>query len=303
MPELAELRLTADYINKSVSGLKFVNIRKNPVHKGKEIEAPFKFFNIIAESRGKELMLTLKNVDSDEKKYLLMTMGMLNAQNNLVYNQTINLELNTGQEVVVPDGKTWKIEAIGVGAKDSSQYITGFSNNSSPSIFTSPIYITNVGQNNWTVPPNITSICVEVWGGGGNGDLMQGGSGGGYGYQCFQVTPGTNYTLTVGGSGGTTTFDTLLTATGGSDGNATIQQGGSSTAFYSITGTVANSIDGASGANGGAGGRGMYYDCSSGNCVWRPARNGNIPGGGGGGYRSGYSNTGLGARGQINIYF
>jgi len=219
--------------------------------------------------------------------------------NSLIYNRTIHL---TGPSNV-PNGKTWKIEAIGVGAKDSSQYITGFSNNSSPSIFTSPIYITNVGQNNWTVPPNITSICVEVWGGGGNGDLIQGGSGGGYGYQCFQVTPGTNYTLTVGGSGGTTTFDTLLTATGGSDGNATIQQGGSSTAFYSITGTVANSIDGASGANGGAGGRGMYYDCSSGNCVWRPAKSGNIPGGGGGGYRSGYSNTGLGARGQINIYF
>lgn len=45
---------------------------------------------------------------------LLMTMGMLNAQNNLVYNQTINLELNLGQEVVVPEGKTWKIEFIDV---------------------------------------------------------------------------------------------------------------------------------------------------------------------------------------------
>ena len=43
-----------------------------------------------------------------------MTMGMLNAQNNLVYNQTINLELNQGQEVVVPEGKTWKIEFINV---------------------------------------------------------------------------------------------------------------------------------------------------------------------------------------------
>lgn len=45
---------------------------------------------------------------------LLVTMGMLNAQNNLVYNQTINLELNQGQEVVVPEGKTWKIEFINV---------------------------------------------------------------------------------------------------------------------------------------------------------------------------------------------
>ena len=49
MPELAELRLTADYINKSANGLKFVNIKKNPVHKGKDIEVPFKFFRISAE--------------------------------------------------------------------------------------------------------------------------------------------------------------------------------------------------------------------------------------------------------------
>jgi len=76
MPELAELRLTADYINKSANGLKFVNIKKNPVHKGKDIEVPFKFFRISAESRGKELMLTLKDNDSKEKRNLLMTMGM-----------------------------------------------------------------------------------------------------------------------------------------------------------------------------------------------------------------------------------
>lgn len=40
MPELAELRLTADYVNKAATGLKFVNIKKNPVHKGKDVEVP-----------------------------------------------------------------------------------------------------------------------------------------------------------------------------------------------------------------------------------------------------------------------
>ena len=44
MPELAELRLTADYINESAKGLKFVNIKKNPVHKGKDISVPFESF-------------------------------------------------------------------------------------------------------------------------------------------------------------------------------------------------------------------------------------------------------------------
>ena len=61
MPELAELRLTADFINKSASGLKFVNIKKNPVHKGNDIAVPFKFFKISAESRGKELMLIISD--------------------------------------------------------------------------------------------------------------------------------------------------------------------------------------------------------------------------------------------------
>lgn len=76
MPELAELRLTADFINQSSKGMKFVNILKNPVHKGKDLECPFETFNITAESRGKELMLTLHDRRSPEKRKLLMTMGM-----------------------------------------------------------------------------------------------------------------------------------------------------------------------------------------------------------------------------------
>ena len=64
MPELAELRLTAAYINEcSGSGapsIRYTNIKKNPVHKGKDIELPFEGdFGITAESRGKELILWL----------------------------------------------------------------------------------------------------------------------------------------------------------------------------------------------------------------------------------------------------
>ena len=76
MPELAELRLTADFVNKVANGLRFKTIKKNPIHKGKDISVPYKLFTISAESRGKELMLTLKNTDSDKKKHLLLTMGM-----------------------------------------------------------------------------------------------------------------------------------------------------------------------------------------------------------------------------------
>lgn len=76
MPELAELRLTADFINKSAKGLTFVNITKNPVHKGAEVKRPFDEFYIVAESRGKELILAFLEKGTDEKRYLLMTMGM-----------------------------------------------------------------------------------------------------------------------------------------------------------------------------------------------------------------------------------
>lgn len=76
MPELAELRLTADFINKSAKGLTFVNITKNPVHKGTEVKRPFNEFYIVAESRGKELILAFLEKGTDEKRYLLMTMGM-----------------------------------------------------------------------------------------------------------------------------------------------------------------------------------------------------------------------------------
>jgi endonuclease VIII-like 1 len=88
MPELAELRLTADYINHAARGLKYVNVRKNPVHKGKDIDVPFKKFYIMAKSRGKELMLLLSDAHSTKTLKLLMTMGMSGHF----------VQTNTGQE-------------------------------------------------------------------------------------------------------------------------------------------------------------------------------------------------------------
>jgi hypothetical protein len=60
----------------------------------------------------------------------------------------------------------------------------------------------------WTCPPGITTIQVEVWGGGGAGgrsygaNVGAGGGGGGGSYarlNTFSVTPGVEYTITVGG--------------------------------------------------------------------------------------------------------
>lgn len=73
MPELAEVRLTADYVNKMVNGKKFARVRKNPSHKGKIFEHP-ELFEISAISRGKEFKLLLGHKEGVE--HLLMTMGM-----------------------------------------------------------------------------------------------------------------------------------------------------------------------------------------------------------------------------------
>lgn len=73
MPELAEVKLTADYVNKMCEGKTFARVRKNPDHKGKLFEHPDSF-GITAVSRGKEFKLLLKHKGGEES--LLMTMGM-----------------------------------------------------------------------------------------------------------------------------------------------------------------------------------------------------------------------------------
>lgn len=76
MPELAELRLTSDFINHQTRGRIFKTIEKNPVHKGLSIDSPFDSFYITSQSRGKELVVTLHDTQSHNYQHLLMTMGM-----------------------------------------------------------------------------------------------------------------------------------------------------------------------------------------------------------------------------------
>lgn len=90
----------------------------------------------------------------------------------------------------------------------------------------------------WTAPSNCSSVEVFLVGGGGGGggvtsanDWVSGGGGGGGGgvvRRTIAVTPGTSYTITIGGGGaggtngatagavgGDTTFGSLVTAFGG----------------------------------------------------------------------------------------
>jgi hypothetical protein len=238
----------------------------------------------------------------------------------LKYSRVISL--NSLQ--TVPSGKIWKIEAIGIATIGGT---LGFSTTSIPTILTSPKTFSTPGTYSWTVPPNVTSICVEVWGGGGSGDIVAynmygtrggGGGGGGYGYQCFLVVPGTTYAVTVGGggvyssSGGnngeTSSLGALISATGGSKGSnyntsapfwGPVGSGGVSTATFNISGSDATSpystntnYIGADGANGGQGGNNLLGISAA------------APGGGGSGGQSGQGGgAGSGAPGRVIIHW
>ena len=248
--------------------------------------------------------------------------------NELQFNQVLHLTTSG----TVPTGKAWKIEAIGLGPNSADISTSGFSTAAMPEIFTSPVTFSTPGTYSWIVPPGVTNICVEAWGGGGKGGSAiavtyggGGGGGGAYGYDCFTVVPGTSYTAIVGGSGQASSLGTLMLANGGTNGiNATSTAdgvpgtGGSSTASFNMSGEdgsahnsgcgASNPSRGGNGANGGLGGIGStLYVCNNYCQCFTGAQIGASPGGGGGGGRatssSSIRNGADGAAGQLIIYF
>ena len=262
---------------------------------------------------------------------------------NLEFSQTIALK--TAQ--TVPANKVWKIEAIGLKSENSaipaSTFIGSGTSSSStaslPTIFQSPKKFETPGTYSWTVPPGVTSICIEAWSGGGGGGGSAatnaayeaypggGGGGGGYAYQCFTVVQGTVYDVNIGAggqgaknstsdglSGGSSSVGNLIQVIGGEGGkklSASITGGNGGLGGYSSNNTF--TITGSNGANGGYsfngdgkggnganGGDGGVINMST--CV---GVIGNIPSGGGSGAKCSGNTAigGYGARGQIYIYW
>jgi endonuclease VIII-like 1 len=76
MPELAELKFTADYVNEISEGQTYVRVEKNPIHKCEDLNIPFKKFKIKAVSKGKEMVLYFLDKLSDQYIPVRITMGM-----------------------------------------------------------------------------------------------------------------------------------------------------------------------------------------------------------------------------------
>lgn len=77
MPELAEVKITAEQINSICESRIFTKISKSAETKVKtDLHCEFNQFTITATSRGKELRLTLHDVESNSKKFMIFTLGM-----------------------------------------------------------------------------------------------------------------------------------------------------------------------------------------------------------------------------------
>jgi hypothetical protein len=209
------------------------------------------------------------------------------ATGSLLFYQVLNVKARA----VVPPKRAWKIEALSLSPNAGTS--------TKPSIMTSPAKFQTPGTYLWVVPSGVYSICVEVWGGGGSGSKVTtntgGGSGGGYGYECFTVSPGTVYTVVVGGSGSASSLGSLISANGGKQGSTSGNvTGGTSTAKFNITGFSSDGLNGGAGANGGSGGIGNGLCGNPGNSI----------GGGGGacGVSCGTPNI-SGAPGQVIIHW
>jgi len=138
---------------------------------------------------------------------------------------------------------------------------------------------TPANQGVWTAPAGVQAVRLRIWGGGGSGGAGfngagGGGAGGGYCEGFFAVTPGEGFTVTVGNGGagagtqgGTSTFGSLASATGGAGG------GDGATGAGGVGGTAGgHGSGGALSLSGSAGGAAFQ-----GSSAW-------VSGGGGGAY-------------------
>ena len=63
--------------------------------------------------------------------------------------------------------------------------------------------VTATGTGSWTVPAGVTSVQVELWGGGGGAATYDGGAAGAYVIKTgLSVTPGNSITYNIATGGG-----------------------------------------------------------------------------------------------------
>ena len=118
----------------------------------------------------------------------------------------------------------------------------------------------------WTAPDTCTEVEFHVWGGGGGASAFDygGGGGGGYVRHIYPISPGATFSITVGGSGGTSSVSCTsqsptspISATGGNTSplpsGAVIGGTGGNAAFTIAPGVSTSYTLKYTGGNGGSG--------------------------------------------------
>jgi hypothetical protein len=145
---------------------------------------------------------------------------------------------------------SYKVQArnvFGYGPESAS------SNTITPGVPASQIEFVTAGSYTWIVPSDLTTVSVVAVGGGGVGG-EGGGGGGGLGYKNnITVSPGSGYTVVVGGTASQSYFISSITVAGNGGANG----GGGS------VGGAGGTYVGDGGGNGGAGGGG-FRSCGGG---------------------------------------
>jgi hypothetical protein len=67
--------------------------------------------------------------------------------------------------------------------------------------FTNNAHDGSTATYSWTAPAGVSHVIAQMWGAGGGGGSTAGGGGAAYGQGVIDVTPGTVYTINVGGGG------------------------------------------------------------------------------------------------------
>lgn len=167
-------------------------------------------------------------------------------------------------------------------------------------VFGSGQYQVFYANGTYTVPAGVSRIRVRTVGGGAGGkNAGGGGSGGGYAHGVFVVSPGASFAVTVGSggtagasptAGGTSSFGSLISATGGAitGGAGGVGTGGD----YQASGGVGGGNSGTVGSGGAAGSQlGVGGAGGTGN----PSGGGGVGGGTGGGSTSQAGGSAFGA--------
>lgn len=131
-------------------------------------------------------------------------------------------------EIVVLTGQT-TVTAASITALPTAPFLAWKLPQLSPGTHNLAVF-SPTSQGNWTVPAGVSKVKLRIWGGGGAGGAGfggagGGGAGGGYAEGFYSVPAGESYFVTVGNGGvgsgtpgGTSSFGSVASATGGQAG-------------------------------------------------------------------------------------